>query len=158
MALWLTLVIALTCFGGLASPGPVPPSFTALRELIEELANITKVSAPSQGPSSEGAGWLTLGILVQVSVSKAGPGAKMPVGQEEAPWPRGRSQGRERNQTGGAAIWKDGPLKGFGRATASTHSAIPEQRKAKGQHVLRTIWHLSMGFERSSHGALSTAS
>ncbi|XP_036906433.1 interleukin-13 [Sturnira hondurensis] len=44
MALWLTLVIALTSFGGLASPGPVPPSFTAFKELIEELANITKDS------------------------------------------------------------------------------------------------------------------
>lgn len=45
MALWLTLVVALTCFGGLASPGPVS-NFTALRELIEELDNITqKVSA-----------------------------------------------------------------------------------------------------------------
>ncbi|XP_045685148.1 interleukin-13 [Phyllostomus hastatus] len=44
MALWVTLVIALTCFGGLASPVPVPPSFTALRELIEELANITQDS------------------------------------------------------------------------------------------------------------------
>lgn len=45
MALWLTLVVVLTCFGGLASPGPVP-AFTVLRELIEELDNITqKVSA-----------------------------------------------------------------------------------------------------------------
>ncbi|XP_047630444.1 interleukin-13 isoform X1 [Phacochoerus africanus] len=42
MALWLTLVIALTCFGGLASPGPVPPHSTALKELIEELVNITQ--------------------------------------------------------------------------------------------------------------------
>uniref|UniRef100_A0A8C3VDR4 Interleukin-13 n=1 Tax=Catagonus wagneri TaxID=51154 RepID=A0A8C3VDR4_9CETA len=41
MALWLTVVIALTCFGGLAAPGPVPPS-TALKELIEELVNITQ--------------------------------------------------------------------------------------------------------------------
>ncbi|XP_054423968.1 interleukin-13 [Pteronotus mesoamericanus] len=41
MALWLTLVIALTCCSGLAAPGPVA-SFTALRELIEELANITQ--------------------------------------------------------------------------------------------------------------------
>ncbi|XP_057554230.1 interleukin-13 [Hippopotamus amphibius kiboko] len=41
MALWLTVVIALICFGGLASPGPVPPS-TALKELIEELVNITQ--------------------------------------------------------------------------------------------------------------------
>lgn len=50
MALWMTLVIALTCFGGLASPGPVP-TFTALRELIEELDNITqKVSACWPGP------------------------------------------------------------------------------------------------------------
>lgn len=45
MALWLTLVIALTCFGGLASPASLPP-FTVLRELIGELDNITqKVSA-----------------------------------------------------------------------------------------------------------------
>ncbi|XP_003829348.2 interleukin-13 isoform X1 [Pan paniscus] len=41
MALLLTTVIALTCLGGFASPGPVPPS-TALRELIEELVNITQ--------------------------------------------------------------------------------------------------------------------
>ncbi|XP_069340139.1 interleukin-13 [Eulemur rufifrons] len=41
MALWVTMVIALTCLGGLASPGPVPPS-TNLRELIEELVNITQ--------------------------------------------------------------------------------------------------------------------
>ena len=41
MALWLTVVIALTCFGGLASLGPVPPS-TALKELIEELVKDRK--------------------------------------------------------------------------------------------------------------------
>nr|XP_055242552.1 interleukin-13 isoform X1 [Gorilla gorilla gorilla] len=41
MALFLTTVIALTCLGSFASPGPVPPS-TALRELIEELVNITQ--------------------------------------------------------------------------------------------------------------------
>ncbi|XP_012506775.1 PREDICTED: interleukin-13 [Propithecus coquereli] len=41
MALWLTMGIALTCLGGLASPGPVPPS-TNLKELIEELVNITQ--------------------------------------------------------------------------------------------------------------------
>ncbi|XP_062943700.1 interleukin-13 [Cynocephalus volans] len=41
MALWLTVVIALTCLGGLASPGPLPPS-TALKEVIEELINITQ--------------------------------------------------------------------------------------------------------------------
>ncbi|XP_053422972.1 interleukin-13 [Nycticebus coucang] len=41
MALWLTMVIALTCLGGLASPGPVP-RFTKLKELIEELDNITQ--------------------------------------------------------------------------------------------------------------------
>ncbi|XP_043321955.1 interleukin-13 isoform X2 [Cervus canadensis] len=40
MALLLTAVIVLTCFGGLASPGPVPHP-TALKELIEELVNIT---------------------------------------------------------------------------------------------------------------------
>uniref|UniRef100_A0A2K6TC51 Interleukin-13 n=1 Tax=Saimiri boliviensis boliviensis TaxID=39432 RepID=A0A2K6TC51_SAIBB len=45
MALWLTMVIALTCLGGLASPGPVPP-YTALKELIEELVNITQNQAP----------------------------------------------------------------------------------------------------------------
>lgn len=59
MALWLTLVIALTCFGGLASPGPVPPHSTALKELIEELVNITqnqKVSACWPDASSEGLG------------------------------------------------------------------------------------------------------
>eukprot|EP00071_Canis_lupus_P047058 XP_022280615.1 interleukin-13 isoform X2 [Canis lupus familiaris] len=41
MALWLTVVIALTCLGGLASPSPVTPSPT-LKELIEELVNITQ--------------------------------------------------------------------------------------------------------------------
>ncbi|EHH54507.1 hypothetical protein EGM_15367 [Macaca fascicularis] len=41
MALLLTMVIALTCLGGFASPSPVPPS-TALKELIEELVNITQ--------------------------------------------------------------------------------------------------------------------
>nr|ACH53048.1 interleukin 13 (predicted) [Otolemur garnettii] len=41
MALWLTMVIALTCLGGLASPGPVP-RLTKLKELIEELDNITQ--------------------------------------------------------------------------------------------------------------------
>ncbi|XP_016052621.1 PREDICTED: interleukin-13 [Miniopterus natalensis] len=46
MALWLTLVVVLTCCSGFASPGPVRP-LTALKELIEELDNITqKVSAP----------------------------------------------------------------------------------------------------------------
>ncbi|KAI5188161.1 Interleukin-13 [Manis pentadactyla] len=44
MALWLTVVIALTCLGGLAAPGPVPHS-RALKELIEELVNITKNQA-----------------------------------------------------------------------------------------------------------------
>lgn len=43
MALWLTVVIALTCLGGLASPGPAPPSTRReLKELIEELVNITQ--------------------------------------------------------------------------------------------------------------------
>lgn len=45
MALWLTLVVVLTCFGSFASPGPVP-SFMVVKELIRELDNITqKVSA-----------------------------------------------------------------------------------------------------------------
>ncbi|KAF6280819.1 interleukin 13 [Rhinolophus ferrumequinum] len=48
MALWMTLVIALTCFGGLASPGPVP-TFTVLRELIEELDNITQKASLCNG-------------------------------------------------------------------------------------------------------------
>ena len=53
MALLLTAVIVLTCFGGLTSPGPVPHP-TTLKELIEELVNIThnpKVSAC--GPGSQ---------------------------------------------------------------------------------------------------------
>ncbi|KAF0878635.1 RAD50 protein, partial [Crocuta crocuta] len=46
MALWLTVVIALTCLGGLASPGPAPPSTRReLKELIEELVNITQNQA-----------------------------------------------------------------------------------------------------------------
>ncbi|XP_037656842.1 interleukin-13 [Choloepus didactylus] len=40
MALWLTVVIALSCFGDLASPGPVP--LISLRELIQELDNVTQ--------------------------------------------------------------------------------------------------------------------
>lgn len=45
MALWLTAVLALACLGGLATPGPVPRSVSlpmALKELIEELSNITQ--------------------------------------------------------------------------------------------------------------------
>ncbi|XP_029798537.1 interleukin-13 [Suricata suricatta] len=42
MALWLTVVIALTCLGGLASPSPVRRE---LKELIEELVNITQNQA-----------------------------------------------------------------------------------------------------------------
>lgn len=46
MALWLTAVLALACLGGLAAPGPVlrsaAPSEMPLRELIEELINITQ--------------------------------------------------------------------------------------------------------------------
>ncbi|XP_051024281.1 interleukin-13 [Acomys russatus] len=45
MALWVTAVLALACLGGLTAPSPVrrsmsPPS--ALKELIEELSNITQ--------------------------------------------------------------------------------------------------------------------
>ncbi|KAM8764559.1 interleukin-13 [Rhynchonycteris naso] len=43
MALWLTMVVVLTCFGGLASPSPVV-SLRGFRELIEELNNITQTS------------------------------------------------------------------------------------------------------------------
>ncbi|XP_066134007.1 interleukin-13 [Saccopteryx bilineata] len=43
MALWLTVVVALTCFGGLVSPAPVV-SLKEFRELIVELDNITQVS------------------------------------------------------------------------------------------------------------------
>ncbi|XP_006888208.1 PREDICTED: interleukin-13 [Elephantulus edwardii] len=42
MALWLTVVIALTCLSGLASPGPVNKEDIALQELMNELINITK--------------------------------------------------------------------------------------------------------------------
>ncbi|XP_059125318.1 interleukin-13 [Peromyscus eremicus] len=45
MALWVTAVLALACLGGLAAPGPVPrpmPPPVALKELIEELSNITQ--------------------------------------------------------------------------------------------------------------------
>ncbi|KAM9695611.1 interleukin-13 isoform 1-T1 [Trichechus inunguis] len=43
MALWLTVVIALTCVGGLASPVPVYYHHTkVLQELIGELINITQ--------------------------------------------------------------------------------------------------------------------
>nr|XP_002710138.3 interleukin-13 isoform X3 [Oryctolagus cuniculus] len=40
MALWWAVAIAVTCLGSLVSPGPVPPP-TSLKELIEELVNIT---------------------------------------------------------------------------------------------------------------------
>ncbi|XP_031209698.1 interleukin-13 [Mastomys coucha] len=49
MALWLTAVLALACLGGLATPGPVPRSVSlpmALKELIEELSNITQDQTP----------------------------------------------------------------------------------------------------------------
>ncbi|XP_052053273.1 interleukin-13 [Apodemus sylvaticus] len=49
MALWVTAVLALACLGGLAAPGPVPRSAslpTALKELIEELRNITQDQTP----------------------------------------------------------------------------------------------------------------
>ncbi|CAO2643080.1 Il13 [Lemmus lemmus] len=46
MALWLTAVLALACLGGLATPGPVqrsmPSTNVSLKELIEELINITQ--------------------------------------------------------------------------------------------------------------------
>ncbi|KAL1778527.1 interleukin-13 [Sigmodon hispidus] len=45
MALWVTAVLALACIGGLAAPGPVPRCMSppmALKELIEELSNITQ--------------------------------------------------------------------------------------------------------------------
>ncbi|KAM7242170.1 hypothetical protein CapIbe_006641 [Capra ibex] len=45
MALFFTVVLVLTCFGGLASPSPVP-SPSALKELIEELVNITQNQVP----------------------------------------------------------------------------------------------------------------
>lgn len=53
MALWLTVVIALTCLGGLASPGP--HSRRELKELIEELVNITQNQV-----STLVLGWVTL--------------------------------------------------------------------------------------------------
>ncbi|KAG8507821.1 Interleukin-13 [Galemys pyrenaicus] len=45
MALWLTVLIALTCLGGITSPSPVstskPLKENQLKELITELNNIT---------------------------------------------------------------------------------------------------------------------
>ncbi|XP_055980735.1 interleukin-13 [Sorex fumeus] len=41
MAHWLTVVIALTCLGGLTSPSPVPQLSNTYKELIRELMNIT---------------------------------------------------------------------------------------------------------------------
>lgn len=55
MALWVTVVLALACLGGLAAPGPVPRSINppvALRELIEELSNITQDQRVSNTPPS----------------------------------------------------------------------------------------------------------
>jgi hypothetical protein len=68
MALLVTVVLALTCLGGLAAPGPVPHSM-ALKELIEELVNITqdqKVSVagwclPSRGHEQAGPVHLRVG-------------------------------------------------------------------------------------------------
>ncbi|XP_058134408.1 interleukin-13 [Dasypus novemcinctus] len=46
MALWLTVVLVLACFGGLASPEPAASSISH-KELIQELLNITeKQKAP----------------------------------------------------------------------------------------------------------------
>ncbi|XP_060042376.1 interleukin-13 isoform X2 [Erinaceus europaeus] len=41
MALWLTVIIALTCLGGLTSPSYVP-TCEAYKEFIRELSNITQ--------------------------------------------------------------------------------------------------------------------
>lgn len=82
---------------------------------------------------------------VTVWARKAGPGAKMLVGQKEAPWTRGR-EGERGPRLEGAAIWTDHlfPWPGL----ASSYVAISEQRKAEtGQHTLRTISLLPTGFE-----------
>ncbi|XP_013363796.1 PREDICTED: interleukin-13 isoform X1 [Chinchilla lanigera] len=41
MAFGVTMVLALACLGGLTAPGPVP-SQAVLKELIEELVNVTQ--------------------------------------------------------------------------------------------------------------------
>lgn len=106
-----------------------------------------------------------------VWVMKAGPGAKMPGGQKEAPWTRGQVT-REREEIGWGCSNMDRPVKGSGRAPgttccpglalpalASSCSAIPEQRKAeKGQCPLRTIWHLPVGFECSKGATIEAHS
>lgn len=79
MALWLTAVLALTCLGGLAAPGPVgravsPP--VALKELIEELSNITQDQRVSNTDT-----------LPRREHEQAGSGP-VPM-TEEAPSPRG---------------------------------------------------------------------
>lgn len=98
--------------------------------------------------------------LVMVWVTKAGPGAKVPAGQDAAPWTRGQVT-REREAVGWGCSNMDGPVTGSGRASgttwcpglalpalASSGSALPEQREAeKGQCPLRTVWHLPVGFE-----------
>lgn len=147
MALWLTLVVVLTCFGGLASPGPVPTS-TVLRELIEELDNITQ---------KVGAGCWVLGSQ---NWSRSGPGR---LGLAlRCRWVREKPQGPAHEGERGArlGVQNGGPMKGFGRARgppvpwpgpaapASAFSAFRDQRKAeKGQRPL-TTWHLPTGFER----------
>lgn len=103
MALWLTLVVVLTCFGGLASPGPVPTS-TVLRELIEELDNITQ---------KVGAGCWVLGSQ---NWSRSGPGR---LGLAlRCRWVREKPQGPAHEGERGArlGVQNGGPMKGFGRA------------------------------------------
>uniref|UniRef100_A0A8C2W8L6 Interleukin-13 n=1 Tax=Chinchilla lanigera TaxID=34839 RepID=A0A8C2W8L6_CHILA len=59
MAFGVTMVLALACLGGLTAPGPVP-SQAVLKELIEELVNVTqdqKVSPCSRGSPPWTAGW-----------------------------------------------------------------------------------------------------
>lgn len=96
MALWLTAVLALACLGGLAAPGPVlrsaAPSDVPLRELIEELINITqdqRVSNTHTHPSLER-------VVSRLSLVLCVPPRKLPV-------PRLKSEGEEKLAWGGGS-------------------------------------------------------
>lgn len=56
MALWMTAVLVLACLGGFITPSPVRGLPRALKELIEELSNITQDQRVSNTHSFPGRG------------------------------------------------------------------------------------------------------
>lgn len=96
MALWVTVVLALACLGGLAAPGPVP-SPTVLRELIEELVNITQDQKVSTG-------WLRGGR------EQARPGP-CSCGSGRSSWTGGLGPAkREKGKPGEGSRWPQGTV------------------------------------------------